>query len=114
MKLVWTKRIFVAFATTSLMAFPVPIFAAGAGGGGGIVNFNNMGTTAQALGSQGNIVGTVIMIAAIVLGIAAVVAGRMNKSDLLSTAGAGVVGVTAAAAFINYGTGAVASALIGG
>jgi hypothetical protein len=112
MKLSWIKRIFAAVMTA--MAFPAPILAAGAGGGGGIVNFANMGTTAQALGSQGNIVGTVIMIASIVLGIAAVVAGRLNKSDLLSTAGAGVVGVTAAAAFITYGTGAVASALIGG
>jgi hypothetical protein len=111
-KLIWKKRILAAVATA--MAFPTPILAAGAGGGGGIVNFSNMGTTAQALGSQGNIVGTVIMIASIVLGIAAVVAGRLNKSDLLSTAGAGVVGVTAVAAFITYGTGAVASALIGG
>jgi hypothetical protein len=111
-KLIWKKRILAVVATA--MAFPAPILAAGAGGGGGIVNFSNMGTTAQALGSQGNIVGTVIMIASIVLGIAAVVAGRLNKSDLLSTAGAGVVGVTAVAAFITYGTGAVASALIGG
>jgi hypothetical protein len=90
----------------------VPFLAAGAGGGGGLVNFANMGTTAQGLASQGNIAGTVIMIAAVVLGIAAVVAGRLNKSDLLSTAGAGVIGVTAAAAFITYGAGAAGAALV--
>lgn len=114
MKFVRTNRIFSAVAAASLMAFPVPILAAGAGGDGAAVDFTNMATTAQSLGNQGNIVGTVIMIASIVLGIAAVVAGRLNKSDLLSTAGAGVVGVTAAAAFVAYGTGAVATALIGG
>ena len=95
-----------------MSSFLFPILAAGAGGGGGLVNFANMGTTAQGLASQGNIAGTVIMVAAVVLGIAAVVAGRLNKSDLLSTAGAGVIGVTAAAAFIAYGTGAAAGALI--
>ena len=92
--------------------FLLPILAAGVGGGGGSVNFTTMGQTAQGLASQGNIAGTVIAIAAIVLGIAAVVAGRLNKSDLLSTAGAGVIGVTAIAAFITYGTGAVAAALV--
>jgi hypothetical protein len=35
----------------------VPFLAAGAGGGGGLVNFANMGTTAQGLASQGNIAG---------------------------------------------------------
>jgi hypothetical protein len=88
------------------------LLAAGIGGGGGTVNFANMSTTAQGLASNGNVAGTVIMIAAVVLGIAAVVAGRLNKSDLLSTAGAGVIGVTAAAAFITYGQGAAGAALI--
>ena len=91
MKFVRIKRSISAVATASLMAFPVSTLAAGAGGTGGVVNFANMGTTAQGLGSQGNIVGTVIMIAAVVLGIAATVAGRMNKSDLLSMAGAALL-----------------------
>jgi hypothetical protein len=47
-----------------------------------------------------------------VLGIAAVIAGRLNKSDLLSTAGAGVVGLTGIAAIITYTTGAAGGALI--
>jgi hypothetical protein len=91
----------------------MPLLAAGAGGGGGTVNFQAMGQTAQALASQGNIVGTLICVAAVVLGIAAVVAGRLNKSDLLSTAGAGVVGVTAIAAFVTYGTAAIGAAQVG-
>ena len=90
----------------------LPILAAGAGGGGGLINFQNMSTTAQGLASNGNVAGTVIAGAATVLGIAAVVAGRLNKSDLLSSAGAGVIGLTAIAAVVTYSTGAAGAALI--
>jgi hypothetical protein len=92
--------------------FLLPVLAAAAGGGGGLINFANMSTTAQGLASNGNVVGTVLAGAATVLGIAAVIAGRLNKSDLLSTAGAGVVGLTAIAAVITYTTGAAGGALI--
>jgi hypothetical protein len=110
--IVQIKRTLVAVATATLAALPSASFAAGAGGGGGLINFANMSTTAQGLASQGNVVGTVIAGAATVLGIAAVIAGRLNKSDLLSTAGAGVVGLTAIAAVITYTTGAAGGALL--
>jgi hypothetical protein len=90
----------------------LPVLAAAAGGAGGLINFSNMSTTAQGLASNGNVVGTVVAGAAIVLGIAAVVAGRLNKSDLLSTVGAGVVGLMGIAAIITYTTGAAGGALI--
>jgi len=67
--------------------------------------FPNMRATAEGFANAGGFAATLIMVSAIVLGIAAVVAGKANKSDLLSTAGAGVIGVTAAAAMIAYALG---------
>lgn len=74
--------------------------------------FQNLAATAEAFSAQGDSAALWIMTATIVLGLAAITGGSLTKKHLLVYAGAGVIGLTAAAALIDYGTNTVAAALI--
>jgi hypothetical protein len=85
----------------------IALLAALAGG-----YFQNLAATAEGLSAQGDTAALWIMTATIVFGIASITGGNLTKKSLLVYAGAGVIGLTGAAALIDYSTHAAAASLI--
>jgi hypothetical protein len=81
-------------------------------GGGGLINFQNMTTTGQSLGSGGLGIAIWIFIAVIALGLVAILAGSRGKSELLIKGGEAVIAAAIIVGVVAWGTGEAGAAML--